>query len=97
MVDEYVNEFVRDDSEVENRTLRLTFFSEYKQNGIVYRAHNDFRKSGPWYDWVMVRWDHHWQLVTGRLMLPRLAMLLMVTAPKNRKHFITPLPGYWDF
>jgi hypothetical protein len=31
--------------------------SEYKRGNILFRAHSNYRNNGPWYDWVMIRWE----------------------------------------
>lgn len=35
----------------------LPFFTEYNRAGTVFRCHPSYRDLGPWFDWVMVRWD----------------------------------------
>ncbi len=30
--------------------------AEYTRGGVVFRAHPNYRKKGPWYDWAMFRW-----------------------------------------
>ena len=36
---------------------RLRIGTEYKRAEIIFRAHADYRQLGPWYDWVMLRWE----------------------------------------
>ena len=31
--------------------------TEYKRTGTIFRGHADYRHEGPWYDWVMLRWE----------------------------------------
>jgi hypothetical protein len=31
--------------------------SEYKRGNNLFRAHCNYRNNGPWYDWVMIRWE----------------------------------------
>ena len=38
---------------------KVELFTEYKRNGVLFRAHPNFRKSGPWYDWVMIRYERN--------------------------------------
>ena len=40
-----------------NESMDLFYFSEYRKDGQIYRAHTDYRQQGPWHDWVMVRWE----------------------------------------
>jgi hypothetical protein len=35
---------------------RLFLATEYKRAGVIFRGHANYRSSGPWYDWVMLRW-----------------------------------------
>ena len=35
---------------------RLHLSTEYKRSGAIFRGHADYRQTGPWYDWVMLRW-----------------------------------------
>jgi hypothetical protein len=35
---------------------RMLLSTEYKRAGIIFRGHANYRSSGPWYDWVMLRW-----------------------------------------
>ena len=39
------------------KTTFLTYHSEFKKDGKVFRGHNNFQKEGPWNDWVMIRWE----------------------------------------
>jgi hypothetical protein len=42
-----------DDTDV----LKIPFFTEYKRQGQIFRAHPNYRKTiGPWFDWVVFRW-----------------------------------------
>jgi hypothetical protein len=37
--------------------LTIPFFTEYKHQGQVFRAHPNYRKAvGPWFDWVVFGW-----------------------------------------
>jgi hypothetical protein len=43
---------------LDSDTLQLPFFTEYKRQGEVFRAHPNYRQAiGPWFDWAMFRWD----------------------------------------
>ena len=33
------------------------FFTKYKHNDIIFRAHPNFRGEGKWYDWAMFRYE----------------------------------------
>ncbi len=35
---------------------RLFLSTEYKRAGTIFRGHANYRHTGPWYDWVMLRW-----------------------------------------
>ena len=35
---------------------RLFLCTEYKRDGVIFRGHANYRQTGPWYDWVMLRW-----------------------------------------
>ena len=35
---------------------RLYLSTEYKRGKAIFRGHADYRHTGPWYDWVMLRW-----------------------------------------
>ena len=37
--------------------------SEYKRGDDTFRAHRNYRQNGPWYDWVMFRWEKSEQIV----------------------------------
>ena len=39
------------------KNVFLSYFSEYKKNNDLFRAHFNYRSEGPWYDWVMIRWE----------------------------------------
>jgi hypothetical protein len=43
----------------------LQITSEYKRGNKTFRAHRNYQNKGPWYDWVMVRWEKS-TLVTHR-------------------------------
>ncbi len=43
----------------------LQITSEYKRGNETFRAHRNYRNKGPWYDWVMFRWEKS-TLVTRR-------------------------------
>ena len=43
--------------DLEMNTCSLDYWSEHIKDGTLYRAHIDYRKQGPWYDWVMIRWE----------------------------------------
>jgi hypothetical protein len=36
--------------------LCLFLRTEYKRAGVIFRGHGNYRRTGPWYDWVMLRW-----------------------------------------
>ena len=44
----------------------LQITSEYRRGNETFRAHRNYRNKGPWYDWVMFRWEKS-TLVTRRL------------------------------
>jgi len=35
----------------------IFIFTEYKRNGITYRAHPNYKSFGEWYDWAMVKFE----------------------------------------
>jgi len=35
----------------------LVFWSEHSRNGVMLRAHPNYRSKGVWRDWVMIQWD----------------------------------------
>ena len=35
---------------------KLYVYSEHRRYGVMFRSHPDYRKKGPWRDWVMVSW-----------------------------------------
>ena len=35
---------------------RVCLGTEYNREGTIFRAHANYRHTGPWYDWVMLRW-----------------------------------------
>ena len=37
--------------------IDLKYFSEYKKNNKIFRAHPNYKQEGKWYDWVMIRWE----------------------------------------
>ena len=39
------------------KNVFLSYYSEYKKNNGLFRAHFNYRSEGPWYDWVMIRWE----------------------------------------
>jgi hypothetical protein len=49
----YFTRYHMDDTDV----LKIPFFTEYKRQGQIFRAHPNYRKTiGPWFDWVVFRW-----------------------------------------
>ena len=40
----------------QRRGIKLKGYTEYNRNGIVFRAHPNYRAEGPWYDYAMVTW-----------------------------------------
>ena len=36
---------------------RIEIFTDYKQNGVTYRAHPNYNSFGEWYDWAMVKFE----------------------------------------
>ena len=36
---------------------RLRLGTEYNREGTIFRCHDNYRQLGPWYDWVMLRWE----------------------------------------
>jgi hypothetical protein len=59
------------------RTLEVPYFTEYERNGVVYRAHPQYRGEYQYYDWAYIRWnlgedrrtgDETFQSVIGRLL-----------------------------
>jgi hypothetical protein len=55
--------FVDNKSNPCHSILKIT--SEYKHGNETFQAHRNYRNKGPWYDWVMVRWEKS-TLVTRR-------------------------------
>ena len=57
----YTDEIIRPEH---SSAALIDVFSEFVKDGSIYRAHQNFRQTGPWHDWVMVRWDRtediHW-------------------------------------
>ena len=39
----------------DGRTTRMMMCTEYKRDQYIFRCHPDYRNSGPWYDWIWVR------------------------------------------
>ena len=37
--------------------VSFSIFTEMYVNGELYRAHPNYQQKGPWYDWVIVRWE----------------------------------------
>jgi len=37
--------------------FRIEIFTDYKQNGVTYRAHPNYNSFGEWYDWAMVKFE----------------------------------------
>jgi len=35
----------------------INIYSEYKKDSILYHAHPNFHRRGPWHDWVMVMYE----------------------------------------
>ena len=40
----------------EYMSVEFVLYTEYKQNGVLFRSHFDYQSKGAWLDWVMVRW-----------------------------------------
>ena len=60
--EEILNYLLNDYEPIQNtikagKTTFLTYHSEYKQDGKLFRGHSNFNKEGPWNDWVMIRWE----------------------------------------
>jgi len=36
---------------------KIPICAEHSRNGIIFRAHPNYRGKGPWRDWVMINWD----------------------------------------
>ena len=43
--------------DLELNKCSIDYWSEHIKDGTLYRAHTDYRKQGPWYDWVMIKWE----------------------------------------
>ena len=39
------------------KNVFVSYFFEHKKNNDLFRAHCNHRSEGPWYDWVMIRWE----------------------------------------
>lgn len=39
-----------------NKELRFPIYTEYNREGVVFRAHNNYKSEGPWIDWCKVDW-----------------------------------------
>ena len=50
----YTNEIFHPE---DSSTALIDVFSEFVKDGSIFRAHKNFRNTGPWHDWVMIRWD----------------------------------------
>ena len=37
--------------------LKVKIFSEYRRKNTIFRCHPDYRKEGPWKDWIMLKWE----------------------------------------
>jgi hypothetical protein len=37
----------------------IFMFTEYIRNDMIFRAHANYRNTGPWHDWVMFRWEQN--------------------------------------
>ena len=56
---EYLSEAYTDDifHPEDSSTALIDVFLEFVKDGSIFREHKNFRKTGPWHDWVMIRWD----------------------------------------
>ena len=59
--EETLNYLVSDYEPIQNtikagKTTFLSYYSEYKKDNKVFRAHSNYKKEGAWNDWVMIRW-----------------------------------------
>ena len=56
-----------------DNALNIRFFTEYKRNTSIFRAHPNYRGLGPWYDWAKVLWENEehegTSLIIGRILL----------------------------
>ncbi len=41
---------------------RLQIYTEHNREGVMFRAHPNYRGTGPWKDWVIVDWGQHGNL-----------------------------------
>ena len=48
----YIQETVKADE-----NTYLSYFFEYKQNSQLILSHFNYRDQGPWYKWVIIRWE----------------------------------------
>ena len=39
----------------------LSYYSKYMQNNQLIYCHCNYRSEGPWYDWVMIRWEPNYK------------------------------------
>ncbi len=51
-----INWFIADQQK-RKYTTNVAIWTEYKRNGVRFRAHPNYRSSGAWHDWAMIRWD----------------------------------------
>jgi hypothetical protein len=52
-----INWFIQDRKERGYDASIVNCYTEYKHNGVLFRAHPNYRSKGAWYEWVMVHFD----------------------------------------
>ena len=61
LADQYGNQPTSNHNVLDNKGIPchsiLQITSEYKRGNETFRAHRNYRDGGPWYDWVMFRWE----------------------------------------
>ena len=50
---QYLQNLIEDST---NATQRISGYTEYKRDGVLFRAHPNYQSTGMWYDWVMISW-----------------------------------------
>jgi hypothetical protein len=83
---------------------RLFLSTEYKRDGVIFRGHANYRHTGPWYDWVMLRWssDNHQQHASDASCHvaygdDETIALQHLYAPGQILGFVCPTPVDWTF
>ena len=55
---DYLREEIEHSDDAFSRIRKLECFTEYKRNGVLFRAHPNYQSNGEWYDWVMIKCDY---------------------------------------